>query len=71
MTTTPIQIDLGCEAAIAVETSAEALETQLSRLDRLHNSAHPGEPITSACDEFAEHYNSIKRALRALRGLTV
>lgn len=71
MTATPIQLDIDCEAANAVETAANVLETQLAYLDRLHHAAHPGEPISNASDEFAEFYMAIKRSLRALRGFAV
>ena len=65
MTTTNIDIDLGCLAASAVEHTAEAIEAQLALLDRLADAAG-----LAAQDDanFVQFRQQIRNSLLALRG---
>ena len=60
-----MNLDLGAEAASALENAAEALEAALAQLDRLGDAAGPGGDRDA---EFQLYRRQIHTALLALRG---
>jgi len=67
MTTTNLNLDLGCEAAGSVEFLADVIERELNRLDALEQAADPGAGRDDP--DFQRWCHQIRGALVALRGL--